>query len=98
MCACQGILQGMAFARAEGRGDISRTPGAAAEMDVREAFKSAALRWHPDKFLARFGQCLAPSDADLIMQRVASIAQRLNHEWQAHCAQIKSNCSKANGP
>ena len=55
--------------------------------DHRRAFRENSLRWHPDKFLHKFGSRLAPDDADLIHQRVMLVAQHINAEWEAHLAQ-----------
>ena len=54
-----------------------------ATRSLREAFKVAALRWHPDKFCARFGPLLASPDRDAVLRRVSDLAQQVNREWQA---------------
>jgi len=47
----------------------------------RAAFWEASLRWHPDKFLRRFGEALAPADRERTLARVQAIAQELNGAW-----------------
>ncbi len=36
------------------------------------------MRWHPDKFDARFGRRLAAADRQQILDRVKGISQALN--------------------
>ena len=47
----------------------------------RRAFKKASLRWHPDKFSAKFGRYLDPEHADEIYDRVQKVSQSINDEW-----------------
>lgn len=49
----------------------------------RRAFKRASLRWHPDKFAAKFGKYLDPKHSNEICQRVQSISQIINDEWSS---------------
>lgn len=44
----------------------------------RAALRHARLRWHPDRFLSKFGTSLAPEDKKRIMQDVASTFQRVD--------------------
>ena len=44
------------------------------------AFKKATLHFHPDKFHARFGARLAPSDRAAIEERVREISWLINEE------------------
>ena len=36
----------------------------------KKAFRRANLRWHPDKFTARYGKYLDENDRDAILARV----------------------------
>ena len=40
--------------------------------------RSELVRWHPDKFEARFGRRLDPGDKPRVMQRVVALSQALN--------------------
>jgi len=44
---------------------------------VRSRLRSEVLRWHPDKFEARWGSRLAAGDRDRILARVKEVAQQL---------------------
>lgn len=44
----------------------------------RRRVREELLRWHPDKFEARFGALLAPAEADNVMLRVKHMSQLLN--------------------
>ena len=48
---------------------------------LRHAYAQACLRWHPDKFMARFGACLQPDDRERVLQRVQGVAQQLTSAW-----------------
>ena len=48
---------------------------------LRDAFRKAQLRWHPDKFLHQFGNHIDPSEADEVLNRVKLISQQINIEW-----------------
>ena len=39
------------------------------------------LRWHSDKFAARFSARLADADADLIMARVGDVSRAVVEQW-----------------
>ena len=49
--------------------------GAAEE---RKRLRLELMRWHPDKFTAKFGSRLADDDKDKILARVTQISQQLN--------------------
>ena len=57
------------------------TKGDDDEVSQRAAFREASLRWHPDKFVQRFGEALAAVDRDRTLARVQAIAQELNRTW-----------------
>ena len=50
---------------------------------LRQAWKLAALRWHPDKFLALHGQLVPPAQRAAVAQRLAAVWQALQLERQA---------------
>jgi hypothetical protein len=39
------------------------------------------MRWHPDKFLAKYGATLAESERDLILDRVKGVQQAVNQSY-----------------
>lgn len=48
---------------------------------VRKRLREELLRWHPDKFIARFGSRLPPAshpERDAVLQRVTATSQALN--------------------
>jgi hypothetical protein len=50
---------------------------------ARRAYARACLRWHPDKFAARYGALLAEEDRAAVLQRVQQLSQALNEAWGA---------------
>lgn len=64
-------------AEAEGRGATSRE----AFVAHKRAFKKAHLRWHPDKFLHKFGRALGPGASERVEERVREISQAINESW-----------------
>lgn len=52
--------------------------GAVGPDEQRKRLRTELIRWHPDKFQARFGRRLAPADADRILARVVATSQVLN--------------------
>lgn len=46
--------------------------------EYRKYLRDQQVRWHPDKFLQRFGSHLVHSDRDRIMARVTLLSQSLN--------------------
>lgn len=44
----------------------------------RRRVREELLRWHPDKFEARFGSLLQPGERESVMQRVKHTSQLLN--------------------
>ncbi|PRW57890.1 NF-kappa-B inhibitor 1 isoform A [Chlorella sorokiniana] len=52
--------------------------GTSGPEEQRRRLRTELVRWHPDKFVARFGRRLAAEDRDRILARVARTAQQLN--------------------
>ena len=50
---------------------------------LRQAWKLAALRWHPDKFLAQHGPRIQEGQLQPVQQRLADVWQALQHERRA---------------
>ena len=60
---------------------LLRAGGAAdAAAALRCAFREAARRWHPDRFMSRFGPALAEEDRAAVVERVNHFAAALNDE------------------
>jgi len=57
----------------------------------KTAFRKASLRWHPDKFEAKFGARLSEdihpkegiSHREVILSEVQKMSQRINEEWES---------------
>eukprot|EP00887_Chlorella_sp_A99_P007235 scaffold2.g7235.t1 len=47
----------------------------------RRAYARACLRYHPDKFVARWGQLLEEGERARVLARVQEVAQALNDAW-----------------
>lgn len=39
------------------------------------------LRWHPDKFAARFSHRLVDADREMVMERVSAISRGVKEQW-----------------
>ncbi|KAI3430982.1 hypothetical protein D9Q98_009386 [Chlorella vulgaris] len=50
---------------------------------ARRAYAHACLRWHPDKFVARWGPLLEDSDREAILHQVHELLQSINEAWGA---------------
>lgn len=50
----------------------------------RADLKALRARWHPDRFLNKFGARLAPEERDDIMARVTNVAAKLNAQNMQH--------------
>jgi hypothetical protein len=62
----------------------ARAGAADARTAFRRAFRTAALRWHPDKWDARLAKPRGPAAAaarDEVAARVRAVAQALNSAW-----------------
>ena len=53
-----------------------------AEKIYKKAFRRANLRWHPDKFTARYGKYLDENDRDAILARVEEISMIVNTSYE----------------
>jgi hypothetical protein len=51
--------------------------GAKSAADIKLALRKELMRWHPDKFTARFGARLAAADKEAIDAGVHAVAQQL---------------------
>lgn len=49
---------------------------------TRELLRKELLRWHPDKFLQKFGSRLAAEEKKLIIDKVQRISERISSEWR----------------
>jgi len=49
---------------------------------AKKVYRKATLRWHPDKFIGKFGKLMAPADEERIMNDVKNISQAINRAWQ----------------
>jgi DnaJ-class molecular chaperone len=49
---------------------------------AKKVYRKATLRWHPDKFIGKFGKLMAPADEERIMNEVKNISQAINRAWQ----------------
>jgi len=67
------MLRGMVTAAADGKDKDAVAKG---------VFRKATLRWHPDKFMGKFGAKLHDSDRERILDKVKEITQSLNRAWQ----------------
>jgi hypothetical protein len=55
----------------------NHTTGAASPADIKAALRKELMRWHPDKFTARWGARLAEADRGVIQAGVHAVAQQL---------------------
>jgi hypothetical protein len=51
--------------------------GAKSAADIKLALRKELMRWHPDKFTARYGARLAAADRDAVQASVKAVAQQL---------------------
>ena len=88
----EDILQHMAafeMRQKQEEGEEELEPGkgaqrkvAAAEKIYKKAFRRANLRWHPDKFTAKYGKYLDESDRVAILARVEEISMTVNSSYE----------------
>jgi hypothetical protein len=45
---------------------------------TRADVKAVRARWHPDRFMQKFGTRLAAGERDAILQRIQEVAARIN--------------------
>lgn len=50
----------------------------------RKRLRLELLRWHPDKFMGKFGSRLREGDREAIMAQVKDIAHQLHDATKAH--------------
>ena len=58
-------------------------PRLASAAERKQAFRSASLRWHPDKFVQSYGARLVPEERDEILKRVTEVSQEINSLYSA---------------
>ena len=71
----------LAEAEAEAEGAGGGGPGGEPALDLKGVYRAASLRWHPDKFLHKFGGRVDLADLDAVCARVQGVAQTVNHAW-----------------
>ena len=72
----EGLLAALAAEEALSGGAVD------ARTAFRRAFRTAALRWHPDKWDARLAAAQpAARERDEVAARVRAVAQALNDAW-----------------
>jgi NF-kappa-B inhibitor-like protein 1 len=52
--------------------------GAEGPEEQRRRLRTELVRWHPDKFVAKFGRRLAAGDRERVLERVNALSQQLN--------------------
>ena len=52
--------------------------GTSSVEERRKRSRAELMRWHPDKFIAKFGARLATQDKSQILERVNAMSQLLN--------------------
>lgn len=60
-----------------GMGDVPFPDGAMFRVGNKD-FKKLAMRWHPDKFLQKFGSKLRPDQKEEIIEKVKATFQKVN--------------------
>jgi hypothetical protein len=55
--------------------------GGGGHRALRRAYRQACLRWHPDKFAARWGRAVREGDRERVAQRVHQLSQAINQAW-----------------
>lgn len=53
-------------------------PGRAPASSYVTDFKKLRVRWHPDRFFAKFGSRMAPEEKEAIMAKVTQISAQVN--------------------
>ena len=54
------------------------------EAAYKKAFRHLSLRWHPDKFWARYGRDMPEVSQAAIMARVGTVFNCVSSQWQQH--------------
>ena len=52
--------------------------GTSNPAEERKRLRLELMRWHPDKFIARFGKRVVAHDMERILERVKRVSQMLN--------------------
>ena len=66
------------------RSAVSSCAGRGADAaKLRRTYRRFVLRWHPDKFAARFGARLVDADKERVMERVNEVSRAVVEEWAA---------------
>ena len=52
--------------------------GTAGAANERKRLRMELMRWHPDKFVAKFGTRLAAGEKEVVLEGVKRISQMLN--------------------
>jgi hypothetical protein len=52
--------------------------GTSGEGEKRKRLRLELMRWHPDKFVARFGGRVVEGERERVLQRVKEVSQMLN--------------------
>ena len=48
------------------------------EDERRRAYRTASLRWHPDRFESSYGELLCDSEREAVLLRVTQVSQAVN--------------------
>ncbi|EFN57300.1 hypothetical protein CHLNCDRAFT_143906 [Chlorella variabilis] len=51
--------------------------GTSGTEEQRRRLRTELIRWHPDKFVSKFGRRLAPADRERVLARVNAVSQQL---------------------
>ncbi|CAG9466610.1 unnamed protein product [Pedinophyceae sp. YPF-701] len=70
-----GMVEGVAAMLSGGDGGAANPKKA--------AFKLLSLRWHPDKFLGKWGGKLGEGDKERVLERVKEVSQEVNTQFRA---------------
>ena len=62
----------------EGRAKGLILYGAQGEAEKRKRLRLELMRWHPDKFVGKFGARMLPTEKDRITEGVKRVSQLLN--------------------
>jgi triphosphoribosyl-dephospho-CoA synthetase len=57
---------------------LAHVEGAEGPEEQRRRLRTELVRWHPDKFVAKFGRRLAAGDRERVLERVNALSQQLN--------------------
>lgn len=80
---CSEYLHGLAALDQQQQQHINLEQQLQHRRAARSAYARACRRWHPDKFVARWGMLLAAADRSAILLRVQQLSQGINEAWEA---------------